>query len=67
MKEVCRKWGGDDAFGDYCLSLQRTADRTLEKAPRDVIVKAEVVVLQFLEIAVEFWNVNSRCMQPNAF
>ncbi|XP_031110329.1 probable bifunctional TENA-E protein [Ipomoea triloba] len=68
MKEPCRKWGGE-AQADYCLSLQRTADWALEKAPRDVIVKAEVALLQFLEISVQFWNVvNKRCiMQPNAF
>ncbi|XP_019191648.1 PREDICTED: probable bifunctional TENA-E protein [Ipomoea nil] len=67
MKEACRKWGGD-AQGDYCLSLQRTADGALEKAPRDVIVKAEVTLLEFLEISVQFWNnVVNKCMQPNAF
>nr|GMC61574.1 probable bifunctional TENA-E protein [Ipomoea batatas] len=68
MKEACRKWGGDTQR-DYCLSLQTTADAVLEKAPRDVIVKAEVALLQFLEISVQFWNVvvNQRCiMQPNA-
>ncbi|CAH9092950.1 unnamed protein product [Cuscuta epithymum] len=65
MKEVCRKWG-NDAFGDYCVSLQSAADRALEKASPDAIAKAEVTLLQFLEIVVEFWNVNMKTMQPNA-
>ncbi|VFQ80272.1 unnamed protein product [Cuscuta campestris] len=65
MKEACRKWG-NEWFGNYCLSLQSAADRALAEVSDDVVAKAEVAVLQLLEIVVEVWNANMRTMQPNA-
>lgn len=55
LRETCKRWASD-AFGDYCLSLQEIANMCLEKAPDDVVSKAEVVFLSVLEHEVEFWN-----------
>lgn len=57
LKETCQRWG-NDCFGQYCCSLQNIANRHLGKAPLDVVAKAEVVLLQVLELEVEFWNMS---------
>ncbi|XP_057959602.1 probable bifunctional TENA-E protein isoform X2 [Malania oleifera] len=58
LKEACQRWG-NDGFGLYCHSLQKIANRHLEKASAGVLAKAEVVLLQVLEHEFEFWNMSS--------
>ncbi|XP_034685194.1 probable bifunctional TENA-E protein [Vitis riparia] len=57
LKETCQRWG-NDGFGQYCRSLQNIANRHLGKAPPDVVARAEVALLQILELEVEFWNMS---------
>ncbi|KAK3008169.1 hypothetical protein RJ639_013981 [Escallonia herrerae] len=57
LKETCQRWG-NEGFGRYCQSLQNIANRCLEKAPDDLVSKAEVVFLRVLEHEVEFWNLS---------
>lgn len=57
LRETCERWG-NDGFGQYCLSLREIANRRLEKAPADVVSKAEVVFVRVLEHEVEFWNMS---------
>ncbi|XAR57011.1 hypothetical protein NMG60_11025008 [Bertholletia excelsa] len=57
LRETCERWG-NDAFGQYCYSLQEIANHCLEKAPDDVVSKAEVIFLNVLEREVEFWNMS---------
>ncbi|KAJ9699774.1 hypothetical protein PVL29_005577 [Vitis rotundifolia] len=57
LKEACQRWG-NDGFGQYCRSLQNIANRHLGKAPPDVVARAEVALLQVLELEVEFWNMS---------
>ncbi|EEF43072.1 probable bifunctional TENA-E protein [Ricinus communis] len=57
LENTCRRWG-NEAFAEYCRSLQTIVNRCLEKAPEDVIAKAEVTFLSVLEHEVEFWNMS---------
>ncbi|KAL6957907.1 hypothetical protein U1Q18_044703 [Sarracenia purpurea var. burkii] len=57
LRETCERWG-NDGFGRYCRSLKDIANHHLEKAPDDVISKAEVVFLHVLKHEVEFWNMS---------
>ncbi|KAK3015629.1 hypothetical protein RJ639_005503 [Escallonia herrerae] len=57
LKETCQRWG-NEGFGKYCQSLQNIANRCLEKAPDNLVSKAEVVFLHVLEHEVEFWNMS---------
>ncbi|KAA8527383.1 hypothetical protein F0562_034902 [Nyssa sinensis] len=57
LKDTCQRWG-NDSFGQYCRSLERIANRCLEKASDDVVSKAEVVFLRVLEHEIEFWNMS---------
>ncbi|OIW17675.1 hypothetical protein TanjilG_29025 [Lupinus angustifolius] len=57
LKETCARWG-NEGFGLYCQSLQRIADRSLQKASEDELKKAEVMFLSVLEHEVEFWNMS---------
>lgn len=59
LKETCERWG-NDGFGQYCHTLQKIANRRLEKAPEDVISKAEAIFIHVLEYEVEFWNMSRR-------
>ncbi|KAK7363490.1 hypothetical protein VNO77_05634 [Canavalia gladiata] len=57
LKETCMRWG-NEGFGQYCQSLQKIADRRLQKASDDELKKAEVMLLSVLEHEVEFWNMS---------
>lgn len=57
LKQTCQRWG-NNGFGEYCQSLQKIANRRLEKASDDTVAKAELVFLQVLEHEVEFWNMS---------
>lgn len=57
LQDTCRRWG-DEAFGQYCSSLQKVVDRCLDKAPDDVVRKAETTFLAVLEHEIEFWNMS---------
>lgn len=57
LKETCARWG-NEGFGQYCQSLQRIANRRLQKASDDELKKAEVMLLSVLEHEVEFWNMS---------
>ncbi|KZV26989.1 hypothetical protein F511_17355 [Dorcoceras hygrometricum] len=57
LKETCNRWG-NESFGQYCLNLKNIANRRLEKASDDVLVKTEVSLLRILEHEVEFWNMS---------
>ncbi|XP_061349191.1 probable bifunctional TENA-E protein [Gastrolobium bilobum] len=57
LKETCARWG-NEGFGQYCQSLQKIANRRLQKASDDELKKAEVVLLSVLEHEVEFWNMS---------
>ncbi|KAF8392650.1 hypothetical protein HHK36_022999 [Tetracentron sinense] len=57
LVETCQRWG-NDGFGEYCRSLQRIANRRLEKAPEDVLRKSEEAFLHVLEYEVGFWNMS---------
>lgn len=57
LREACERWGSE-GFGKYCDSLQKIADRRLSKGSDDVQVKAEAMLLQVLELEVEFWNMS---------
>lgn len=59
LKETCQRWGNDE-FSQYCKALANIAERCLEKAPAEVVTKAEVVFLRVLEHEVEFWNMSHR-------
>ncbi|KAK7264702.1 hypothetical protein RJT34_32312 [Clitoria ternatea] len=55
LKETCARWG-NEAFALYCQSLQKIANRRLQKASDDELKKAEVMLLSVVEHEVEFWN-----------
>ncbi|TKY54228.1 bifunctional TENA-E protein [Spatholobus suberectus] len=57
LKETCERWG-NEAFGKYCQSLQKIANRRLQKASDEELKKAEVMLLSVLEHEVEFWNMS---------
>ncbi|RDX62165.1 putative bifunctional TENA-E protein, partial [Mucuna pruriens] len=57
LKETCARWG-NEGFGKYCQSLQKLANRRLQKASDEEIKKAEVMLLSVLEHEVEFWNMS---------
>ncbi|KAK2990252.1 hypothetical protein RJ640_014704 [Escallonia rubra] len=57
LKETCQRWG-NEGFGKYCQSLQNIANRCLEKAPDNLVSKAEVVFLRVVEHEVQFWNMS---------
>nr|KYP57892.1 Seed maturation protein PM36 [Cajanus cajan] len=57
LKETCARWG-NEAFGNYCQSLQKIANRRLQKASDEELKKAEVTFLSVLENEVEFWNMS---------
>ncbi|KAK7387990.1 hypothetical protein VNO78_22789 [Psophocarpus tetragonolobus] len=57
LKETCARWG-NQAFGNYCQSLQKIADRRLQKASDEELKKAEVMLMSVLEHEVEFWNMS---------
>ncbi|KAF2289092.1 hypothetical protein GH714_028871 [Hevea brasiliensis] len=60
LQDTCQRWG-NEGFGEYCRSLQKIANRCLEKASSDVLTKAEVTFLRVLEHEVEFWNMSHGC------
>ncbi|OAY69757.1 Bifunctional TENA2 protein [Ananas comosus] len=55
---TCQRWGSDE-FKQYCQSLQKIVDRCLEKAPIDVVEKAEEAFVRVLEHEFDFWNMSS--------
>lgn len=57
LKETCQRWG-NSGFGEYCLSLQKIANRRLEKASDDTLTKAETTLISVLENEVGFWNMS---------
>ncbi|GAB4850804.1 hypothetical protein Ancab_030104 [Ancistrocladus abbreviatus] len=57
IRETCERWG-NYSFGQYCCSLQKIANRCLEKASDDVRAKAEVTLLDVLEHEIAFWNMS---------
>ncbi|KAL4202875.1 hypothetical protein AMTRI_Chr02g265720 [Amborella trichopoda] len=57
LLEACHRWGNEE-FKQYCCLLQRTTDRYLEKAPINVVAKAEEVFVRVLENEVKFWNMS---------
>ncbi|URD82516.1 Seed maturation protein PM36 [Musa troglodytarum] len=57
LMETCQRWGSAN-FGHYCCSLQKIADRCLEKASSDIIRKAEEAFVCVLEHEVNFWNMS---------
>lgn len=57
LQETCERWG-NEGFGAYCKSLRDIVDRCLQKAPPEVIAKAEVFFLSVLEHEIEFWNMS---------
>ncbi|THU55268.1 hypothetical protein C4D60_Mb11t04780 [Musa balbisiana] len=57
LMETCQRWGSAN-FGHYCRSLQKIADRCLEKASSDIIPKAEEAFVCVLEHEVKFWNMS---------
>ncbi|XP_021730236.1 probable bifunctional TENA-E protein [Chenopodium quinoa] len=57
LKEACERWGSE-GFGKYCESLQKIADRSISKGSQDVQNIAEAMLLQVLELEVEFWNMS---------
>uniref|UniRef100_A0A2P2IJK6 Uncharacterized protein MANES_03G203000 n=1 Tax=Rhizophora mucronata TaxID=61149 RepID=A0A2P2IJK6_RHIMU len=58
IQEACRRWG-NEAFGEYCSSLKKIANRVLEKSSNEVCAKAEATLLRVLEHEIEFWNMSS--------
>jgi len=57
LLEACQRWG-NKGFKQYCLSLQKIADKALENASHDVQQKAEVAFVQVLNNEVAFWNMS---------
>jgi len=57
MKDGCKIWGNEN-FKQYCQSLENIANRTLEEALDEEVSKTEVLILEFLENIVRFWNMN---------
>lgn len=57
LLEACQRWG-NEGFKQYCMSLQKIADKALENASHDVQQKAEVAFVQVLRNEVEFWNMS---------
>ncbi|TMW92769.1 hypothetical protein EJD97_012589 [Solanum chilense] len=57
MEEGCKIWGSDN-FKQYCESVENIANRTLEEALDEDVSKTEVLILEFLENVVHFWNMN---------
>ncbi|CAN4114303.1 unnamed protein product [Withania somnifera] len=55
--EGCKIWGNEN-FKQYCQSLENTANTRLEEASNEQVSKAEVLILEFLENIVIFWNRN---------
>lgn len=58
LTETCQRWG-NAYFGQYCHSLQRIAERCLEKAASEEVTKAEEVFLSILSHEINFWNMSS--------
>ncbi|KAG1371351.1 bifunctional TENA2 protein [Cocos nucifera] len=58
LMETCKRWGNAH-FKEYCCSLQKIADRCLEKAPGDVVRKAEEAFVSVLEHEIGFWSKSS--------
>ncbi|XP_049380302.1 probable bifunctional TENA-E protein [Solanum stenotomum] len=57
MKDGCKIWSNDN-FKQYCQSLENIANRTLEEALDEELSMTEVLILEFLENIVRFWNMN---------
>lgn len=57
LKETCERWGNEE-FGEWCCSLEEIVNRRLQKAPDEVVKKAEAVFLRVLELEVEFWDMS---------
>ncbi|XP_034573286.1 bifunctional TENA2 protein [Setaria viridis] len=55
---TCQRWGSAE-FKQYCQSLQRIADRSLENAPADAVKSAEEAFIRVLELEVGFWEMSS--------
>ncbi|KAL2338960.1 hypothetical protein Fmac_013406 [Flemingia macrophylla] len=58
LKETCARWGNEAFHGNYCKSLQKIANRRLQKASDEELKKAEVVLLSVLEHELDFWNMS---------
>ncbi|XP_020276640.1 probable bifunctional TENA-E protein [Asparagus officinalis] len=58
LMETCQRWG-NAYFGQYSHSLQRIAERCLEKAASEEVAKAEEVFLSVLSHEINFWNMSS--------
>ncbi|XP_055822458.1 probable bifunctional TENA-E protein [Solanum dulcamara] len=57
MKEGCKIWGSEN-FKQYCQSLENIANTRLEEASNEQVSKTEVLILEFFENVVRFWNMN---------
>ncbi|XP_047336519.1 probable bifunctional TENA-E protein [Impatiens glandulifera] len=57
LKEACGRWG-NAGFGEYCRRLREIANRLLEKASANVVLEAEMTLLEVLEHEVQFWNMS---------
>ncbi|XP_072977963.1 bifunctional TENA2 protein [Typha angustifolia] len=58
LMETCQRWG-NAGFEQYCKSLQKIADRRLEKAPSNIVEEAQEVFVRVLEHEINFWNMSS--------
>ncbi|CAN0855472.1 Probable bifunctional TENA-E protein [Linum grandiflorum] len=58
LKDACQRWG-NPGFGEYCVSLRGIAERSLEKAPGNVVANAETTFIEVLEHEIEFWNMSN--------
>ncbi|PHU00149.1 putative bifunctional TENA-E protein [Capsicum chinense] len=57
MKEGCKIWGNEN-IKQYCQSLENIANKKLEEASNEQVSKNEVLILDFLENIVRYWNTN---------
>ncbi|KAJ0979910.1 hypothetical protein J5N97_015384 [Dioscorea zingiberensis] len=58
LMETCQRWG-NPGFGEYCVSLQKIADRCLENSTTDdVLLKAEAAFTTVLQHEVSFWDMS---------
>lgn len=57
LLEACQRWG-NEGFKQYCVSLQKIADKALNNATPDVQQKAETAFVEVLKNEVEFWNMS---------
>ncbi|XP_057872429.2 bifunctional TENA2 protein isoform X2 [Cryptomeria japonica] len=57
LLEACQRWG-NQGFKQYCMSLQKIADKALNSAPQDVQHKAEETFTHVLRNEIEFWNMS---------